>query len=176
MNQGKMKSFDFRRYALSACAVVAILTGCGGQPPLRNGGVPSALVRAPSKTQTFYYTGAQQTFIVPAHVKHVTVTAMGAGTPSAHGGLVAATIAVKPGEPLAVFVGGERKGSTGGYNGGGYGGTYQCPTCTLIADGGAGASDAPRRHQWKRRKRPVSRWSRRRRRWSYRYARASRCE
>src|SRR5580658_2822093 len=99
------------------------------------------LLTANTKSETFYYTGAQQTFIVPADVKHVTITAMGAGTPSAHGGLVAATIAVKPGEPLAIFVGGERKGSTGGYNGGGYGGTYQCPTCTLIADGGAGASD-----------------------------------
>jgi hypothetical protein len=132
-------------YALSVCAAVTTLAACGGGTSsfasLGNGGAPSALARSASKTETFYYTGTQQTFIVPAHVKHVTVTAMGAGTPAAHGGLAAATIAVKPGERLAVFVGGERKGSTGGYNGGGYGGTYQCPTCTLIADGGAGASD-----------------------------------
>jgi hypothetical protein len=106
-------------YALSVCAAAAMLAACGGGTSsfasLGNGGAPSALVHAASKTKTFYYTGAQQTFIVPAHVKHVTVTAMGAGTPTARGSLVAATIAVKPGEPLAVFVGGEREGSAGGY-------------------------------------------------------------
>ena len=103
-----------------------MLAGCGGGTSSfaspGNGGAPAALVPAGSKTETFHYTGKKQTFIVPAHVKHVTVTVMGGGTPSAHGGLVAATIAVKPGEPLAVFVGGKRKGSAGGYNGGGDGG------------------------------------------------------
>jgi hypothetical protein len=39
--QGKMKNLDFSRYALSACAAVAMLAGCGGsQPPT---GAPGAM-------------------------------------------------------------------------------------------------------------------------------------
>ena len=144
-----MKVSDFR-YTLNLYAAVAMLAGCGaGVSSLASpggGGIPvvlapaNALAHAGKKSQTFVYTGRQQNFIVPFGVKRITVTAMGAGRPSAHGGLVAATIGVKPGESLAVFVGGKPKGSTGGYNGGGNGGTYECPTC-LQAGGGAGASD-----------------------------------
>jgi hypothetical protein len=40
MEQAKMKSLDFSRYAVSACAAVAMLAGCGGsQPPI---GLPGA--------------------------------------------------------------------------------------------------------------------------------------
>ena len=145
-----MKSLDFNRRALGFCATLAMLAGCGGGVSSlaspRSGDIPAvlapadALAHAGKKIQTFVYTGTKQNFIVPFGVKRITVTAMGAGRPSAHGGLVGATIAVNPGESLAVFVGGKPKGSTGGYNGGGSGGTYECPTC-LQAGGGAGASD-----------------------------------
>lgn len=68
--------------------------------------------------------------------------AMGAGTASARGGLAAATIAVQPGESLAIFVGGAPNGMQGGYNGGGIGGYCNVyPTCPLVGEGGAGASD-----------------------------------
>ena len=63
---------------------------------------------------------------------------------SARGGLAAATIAVQPGESLAIFVGGAPKGMQGGYNGGGTGGYCNLsnyPSCPLVGEGGAGASD-----------------------------------
>ena len=140
-----MKSFGLGSYALSAGVAVALLAGCGGsQLPIGNGGVPSALVPAASKTETFHYTGKKQTFIVPPGVTRIRVKAMGAGTMSARGGLAAATIAVQPGESLAIFVGGAPKGMQGGYNGGGTGGYCNLsnyPSCPLVGEGGAGASD-----------------------------------
>jgi hypothetical protein len=93
-------------------------------------------------SQTFSYTGSPQTFQVPSGVKNITITAMGAGTPSASGGMVRATIGVHPGDLLAVVVGGTSHGDRAGYNGGGAGGVCGTHTpCPLRADGGAGASD-----------------------------------
>ena len=139
------EEFCLGSYALSAGVAVALLAGCGGsQLPIGNGGVPSALVPAASKTETFHYTGKKQTFIVPPGVTRIRVKAMGAGTMSARGGLAAATIAVQPGESLAIFVGGAPKGMQGGYNGGGTGGYCNLsnyPSCPLVGEGGAGASD-----------------------------------
>ena len=138
-----MISFALHRYAFSVSAACVLLAGCGGsQRPI---GAPDATPQtANTKSETFYYTGEQQSFIVPSGVKRITVTAMGAGTPSAHGGLVAAKIAVQPGESLAIFVGGAPKGMQGGYNGGGTGGYCNLsnyPSCPLVGEGGAGASD-----------------------------------
>lgn len=87
-------------------------------------------------SQTFSYTGAQQTFTVPAGVTSVTIQAAGAQggtgsggpTASGNGGSVTATISVTPGESLAVFVGGQGgaggapSGGTAGFNGGAAGG------------------------------------------------------
>jgi len=89
---------------------------------------------------TFNYTGAQQNFTVPAGVKHVTIYAYGAGQGSVAGGLVSGTIAVTPGESLAVFVGGTNSGSTGGFNGGGAGSL----SGNSNGFGGSGASDVRR--------------------------------
>jgi hypothetical protein len=48
MEQGKMKCLDFSRYALSACAGVAILAACSGsQPPI---GAPDAVPQAAPTT------------------------------------------------------------------------------------------------------------------------------
>ncbi|MGB8964955.1 MAG: glycine-rich protein [Candidatus Cybelea sp.] len=63
-----------------------------------------------------------------------------------NGGIVTATIAVTPGETLAIFVGGEGTGDTsncspgsdGGFNGGGAGGSENY---CLNGTGGGGASD-----------------------------------
>lgn len=104
-------------------------------------------------TQTFNYTGDQQNFTVPAGVTSLTIQAFGAegGTGYASDGrggggdVVNVTIAVAPGEKLAIFVGGQGGNGTadsagaGGYNGGGDGG-HQL-TEGQGGGGGGGASD-----------------------------------
>src|SRR5580692_10536879 len=118
----------------------ALLVGCGGVSSFApsDAGVMS-IAHPPAKKQakTFYYTGDVQNFTVPRGVKHVTITAIGAPTKSAHSGLVNGTIPVTPGESLAVFVGGGPNGGAGGYNGGGDGGVGAVGT----GNGGGGASD-----------------------------------
>ncbi len=130
-----MRISRFGLCALSSCVAVAMLAGCGGSPSAISPAVTSQ-GDAP-KVKTFYYTGDAQNFTVPRGVKHVTITAIGAPTKSAHSGLVSATIPVTPGESLAVFVGGEPSGGSGGYNGGGAGGVGEVGT----GSGGGGASD-----------------------------------
>jgi hypothetical protein len=94
-----------------------------------------------SFNQTYAYTGANQTLVVPAGVTSLVVDAYGAqgapsidGTPGV-GGLgarVQTTIAVTPGETLDVIVGGS--GTSGGFGGGG-------PISPgVIAGGGGGLS------------------------------------
>jgi len=92
-------------------------------------------------SQSFNFTGAQQTWTVPAGVTSITVDAQGAqgGTSSygtgGNGGRVQATISVSPGQTVYVNVGGQGSMSVGGWNGGGvpYG-------CGCVA-GGGGATD-----------------------------------
>jgi Glycine rich protein len=132
-------------YALT----VTLLPACsGGVTPLTSTGGASisaaTLTRRPaSNSQTFQYDGKnRQTFQVPSGVSNVTITAMGAGTPSARGGMAKATIRVHPGDVLAIVVGGAPHARHGGYNGGADGGL--CPfygACEMTGKGGAGASD-----------------------------------
>ena len=143
-----MKSFGVGKYALSGGVAAALLAGCGGsQPPI---GAPGALDPLGKKhSQTFTYTGAEQTFMVPKGVIAVTVTASGASGsstfarsgPSALGGLVMATIPVTPGETLAVFVGGAGTPEGSGYNGGGANGNSGTCSGSGCGGGGGGASD-----------------------------------
>jgi hypothetical protein len=130
------------------------LTACGGGGALSpSTGTSTVPLSGSHGTKTFNYTGAEQTFKVPAGVTSVTVTtagasggfyassssrSRGAGVPG-NGGLAEAAIAVRPGEKLAVFVGGQGttypSSGTGGFTGGGSGsGSYE-------AGGGGGASD-----------------------------------
>jgi hypothetical protein len=147
-----------------ACLSPTIFAACGGG----NGGpsssmplsvapqIPVQKAYAPDRkgtSRTFNYTGVEQTFKVPAGVTRITITASGAsGAPGYNsgsgngaggtGGLMKANIAVKPGERLAIFVGGAGGSSTssssgsGGFNGGGNSGTSD--SC---CGGGGGASD-----------------------------------
>lgn len=94
-------------------------------------------------TDTFTYTGAAQSFLVPAGVTQVSVVvtgaagAAGAGAGGGAGGAAAQvtdSLAVTPGQTLYVYVGGHGTGSTGGFNGGGDGGATG-------GGGGGGASD-----------------------------------
>ena len=142
--------------AVSLCARVAgpsvvfasMLCACASPG---NVGAPGAgVVGQPlDGMATFTYTGAKQSFKVPAGVTRITIVASGANgasgygfryskytAPGGPGGRVKATIAVTPGERLAIFVGGS--GGDGGFNGGGessqaYGGI------------GGGASDVRQR-------------------------------
>lgn len=119
-----MTSFDFSRYGLCICVAAAMLGGCGGsQAPI---GSWSAL-HATSQSQTFSFTGSEQTFNVPTNVTQITVTASGASGGYAscgkcpapgNGDLITATIPVTPNETLDVFVGGNGFNENG-YNGGG---------------------------------------------------------
>lgn len=169
--QGQVNTRSFNRYALG-CVTIALLTGCAALPlslskgqddtrlPMSTYGT-SGTSPALSHRHTLHYTGKQQSFVVPTGVTHVTVVASGASGPygagtrfcavsSGTGGLVQATISVKPGETLAVFVGGEGESGdqcgygtgSGGFNGGGNGGgSYIEGDDDTYGAGGGGASD-----------------------------------
>jgi hypothetical protein len=149
-----MSSFSTRRIA-GIIAGAAILSACGGsQVPIAT---PfSAAQRAAGGTKTFKYTGAAQSFKVPAGVTHITIKAYGGGTPSFRngpsgpfsignlGGFVQADIPVRPGESLAIYVGGAGQltvagqGGLGGFNGGASGGEGNYGS--LYANGGTGGA------------------------------------
>jgi len=81
-----------------------------------------------SGTQSFSFTGADQSFTVPAGVTEISVDlygGQGGDSGSGVGGLggrVQAVIPVTPGSALTVRVGGEDVGDSGGWPNGGYGG------------------------------------------------------
>jgi len=104
-------------------------------------------------TTTFNYTGAVQTYTVPAGVTTITVDVYGAqggfgyNVPSVTpglGGRVQAVVAVTPLQVLNIYVGGQGGpggttiGGTAGYNGGGTGGGW---SGGRSGGGGGGASD-----------------------------------
>jgi hypothetical protein len=141
-----MKSRELGRFALSACVATAMLAGCSGHAS--NGVVP--ISGAPDHLpnhKSFYYTGGEQDFKVPAGVTQLKVLTRGAAGGGddnyegrdiqALGGRVRAIISVTPGEKLAVFVGGEGTQPSGGFNGGGSGAGGRC----CQGYGGGGASD-----------------------------------
>ncbi|MBK6378921.1 MAG: hypothetical protein IPF72_03950 [Chitinophagaceae bacterium] len=97
---------------------------------------------------TYNFTGAVQTFTVPAGITSVNLKTWGAqgnssvsGAAGGLGGYAEGNLAVVPGQVLNVLVGGGAASSlTGGFNGGGAGGTN--PGCAAAqAGGGGGASD-----------------------------------
>jgi hypothetical protein len=155
-----MRIIAFSRIALSAVAAASLVAGCGAPFPLRQAqgdteaqGDIVLQIRA-ARSKTFDYTGGEQTFTVPKGVTQLRVVASGAGSPSSehfiggNGGLVKATIPVKSGQKLAIYVGGAGQagasgsGGLGGFNGGGDGGagSYQGSTGDS-GMGGGGASD-----------------------------------
>jgi Glycine rich protein len=97
---------------------------------------------------TYNFTGAVQTFTVPAGITSVNLKTWGAqgnrnagGIAGGLGGYAEGNLAVTPGQVLNVFVGGGAATSiNGGYNGGGAAGTN--PGCAAAqGGGGGGASD-----------------------------------
>ncbi len=111
---------------------------------------------AGASTSTFSYTGAEQTYTVPAGVSEVSINAVGAqggaqtsceadvcppgdqgpGLPPGRGAVVSGVVSVTPGQTLYVEVGGIGGAPDGGFNGGGEAGTL-----FLQDGGGGGASD-----------------------------------
>ena len=143
--------------AMGGIGAAAFLPSGWLKPVVRSGVLPvhAMASRASSRTQVFSYTGAEQTFIVPGGVTHITVDAWGA---SGGGGndtssnllygdyglgayIQGAVLMVTPGETLNVYVGrsghlhGIGYATTGGFNGGGDSGDASS------AGGGGGASD-----------------------------------
>jgi hypothetical protein len=144
----KVKSLDFRRYALCGSVTAAMLTGCGGYGSGGSSIVPvSGTQNATSKNHTFTYSGKKQSFIVPTNVTQLRVLAYGANGSSQYGehfgfgARISATIPVRPGERLIVFVGGNASGANGGFNGGENGGSDGCCDGQGGGGGGGGASD-----------------------------------
>ena len=114
---------------------------CAAAGPLAILLVLAVAAPASAATASFGYTGAEQTFTVPAGVSSVHVVAVGgagSGTirGSAAGGLgalVGGDLSVAGGQTLYVEVGGSGSTSGPGFNGGGAGGES--------SNGGGGASD-----------------------------------
>lgn len=108
--------------------------------------LPLLLLCSPLGAQTFNYTGAVQTFTVPACVNNITVDVYGAeggwNGPYAGGlgGRVQATIPVTPGEVLEIYVGQVGAGTQGShpgvYNGGG--GVFSYSSGGTSGTGGGG--------------------------------------
>lgn len=106
---------------------------------------PTPTPRPTPTPVVFSFTGAMQTWIVPADVTSITVDARGAqggdgpgGPTGGLGGQVIATLTVTAGQTLNVFVGGKGGLPQGGFNGGGNGGHG---TNGGDGGGGGGASD-----------------------------------
>lgn len=124
---------------------------------------------ASAANQTFYFTGGEQTFTVPAGIKSIHVVAIGAkggkgsdsgssiGGSGGLGGRLEADLAVSPGQLLFVEVGGPGSNApltAGGFNGGGDsviffslaggggGGATDLRSCSVLAMSCSGASDS----------------------------------
>jgi hypothetical protein len=105
---------------------------------------------AQTSPQTFNYTGAEQTFTVPAGVTTLHVVANGAkgsnsngGSSGGSGGKVEADLAVTPGQVLTIYVGQNAAlfSAFGGTFGGGGGGPYAGGGATDIRIGGTGLAN-----------------------------------
>lgn len=117
---------------------------------------PTGIDLCANGSQTFSYTGAVQTFTVPAGVTSISIQAYGAqggdnGTwLGGQGGYAAGDLAVTPGQVLNIYVGSKGSngtgsaancGSQGGFNGGGNTGATCCSNAGGGAGAGGGASD-----------------------------------
>ncbi len=128
---------SLKRIGVALAAALATLLACAA---------PAA-----ADTATFNFTGAEQSFTVPAGVSSVDVIAIGGhgadrlGVSGGRGASVSGTVAVLPGQVLFVEVGGSGadatpngvggfNGGVGGFNGGGAGGS--------LANGGGGGGGA----------------------------------
>ncbi len=92
-------------------------------------------------TATYNYTGAAQTWVVPAGLTGIEVDASGAqgyntGVVGGMGGRVQSTVSVTPGETLNIYIGGQGGVSAGGFNGNTTGTCYRGGGATDIRQSG----------------------------------------
>ena len=149
-----MGDLNHRRRWLVMPAAAGLLALVG----LVAGAPVAAQVPVPAQTITFDYTGAAQSWTVPADVHQATFDVFGAQGGNqgplfdgAHGGRAIGTVAVTPGEVVTIMVGGRGVDASsvscglddgeGGFNGGGDGGNVGTG-CS--GPGGGGASDVRR--------------------------------
>jgi hypothetical protein len=129
-----------RRLTLSAALLAATLSMVAAGPALAD-------------TATFRFTGAEQTYTVPAGAHSIHVTAIGAkggkgsdsvaskGGPGGAGGRVDVDLAVQPGQVLFIEVGGVGgNGALGGEGAGGFNGGGRSASA-VPGGGGGGATD-----------------------------------
>ncbi|MBK6997822.1 MAG: HYR domain-containing protein [Lewinellaceae bacterium] len=98
--------------------------------------------------ETFVYTGALQSFVVPAGVTQITISALGASGGNASGfigGLgssMTGEFSVTPGQVLDILVGGQGESNDCSLTGSGGGGSFVAIGATplIVAGGGGGAS------------------------------------
>lgn len=116
---------------------LAVIRWAGSAPT-----APSTSANTAHGVQPLAFSGTNNTFTVPTGVTAIEVKLWGAagggiGQPGGPGGYTTAVIAVTPGEPLTVIVGGSGKASgSAGFGGGGAGGSGVC------AGGGGGGRTA----------------------------------
>lgn len=94
------------------------------------------------QSQTFNFTGSQQSWVVPPCVTSINVTAAGAdggGNNGGNGAVVTGTIPVTPGQTIYIYVGGSGACPGAGWNGGGVG--QNANSTANRSCGGGGASD-----------------------------------
>lgn len=117
------------RLGLAALVLAALL---GGAAPTPAQAAPICTTSGTTVTCTFNYTGAPETWTVPAGVTQATFDLYGAqGGQGGPGGRVTATLAVTQGTTYQILVGGISGFNGGGAPGGSFGGSYR----------GGGASD-----------------------------------
>lgn len=135
--KGGLRTGRGRVRRVMAAGVVAGLVAAVGAVAI------DARPAAAAGSTTYGYTGTIKYFNVPLGITEVLIEAWGAqgyGADGGKGGYVRAILPVRPGEGLAVAVGGAGGDNGGGWNGGGHpgGGSWTVP------GGGGGASDVRR--------------------------------
>ena len=141
------------RRRLPLPTLIRIISVCALLLLLSNGATSFEVNAAPARqTTTFAFTGAVQTYTVPAGITQIAVVLNGAqggsgnqGIAGGSGGQATATISVTPGEVLQVIVGGQ--GGAGGANAAGAAGFNDGGAGTVATQsggGGGGSSDVRR--------------------------------
>ena len=137
---------DYTVTVKTAPAGVTCEVKSGGKGTIANADITNVVVGC-NGSQTFNFTGAAESFTVPAGITEVTVEAWGAqgnrnvqGVAGGLGGYATGKLAVTGGQVLKVRVGGgANTGAPANFNGGGAAGASAC--ATAVGGAGGGASD-----------------------------------
>jgi Glycine rich protein len=155
--RNEMRYFRSAAMAFALAVLVFASVGVLSPVPVAAAPCPGSTFSGGKETITFCFTGASQTWKVPAGVTSATFSVSGAqggagaftGVAAGLGGRAVATLAVAPGSTITIVVGGPgvtppapcaaSGGGAGGFNGGAIGGSATGSNCA--GSGGGGASD-----------------------------------